>query len=148
MRLKKQTDYALRVLMYLGLNPDRSSTIKEIADSFEISQNHLMKVVQTLNHLGYLRTVRGNKGGIWLDKPLEEIVVGQALRELGEAGELAECFIKASNCKITPQCKLKHAFKKANDAFYAVLDSYTLADIQGNPDTMNQLLSLSEKTFA
>ncbi|MDX2471724.1 MAG: Rrf2 family transcriptional regulator [SAR324 cluster bacterium] len=148
MRLKKQTDYALRVLMYLTINQESSATVKEIADSFEISQNHLMKVVQNLKHLGYLHTVRGNKGGIWLGKPPGEIIIGQALRDLGEENELAECFIQASNCRITAQCKLKHAFKKANDAFFAVLDDVSLADIQGNPAALTQLLNIPESSFA
>ncbi len=134
MRLKKQTDYSLRVLMYLGGKGVDFSTIKEMAQIFEISQNHLMKVVQQLHQVGYVGTLRGKNGGVWLEKDPKEIVIGDVLRVTNEDNELAECFIQANKCNISPQCKLKHVFTEANQAFFKVLDSYTLADMIGSPD--------------
>ena len=63
MRLEKQTDYSLRVLMFLAAKRDRLSTIAEIAGRFEISQAHLMKVVYLLGKAGFIETVRGRSGG-------------------------------------------------------------------------------------
>lgn len=48
MRLTHYTDYSLRVLIYLGLRPERLSSIREIAAAYGISESHLMKVVQAL----------------------------------------------------------------------------------------------------
>ena len=69
MRLTRYTDYALRVLLYLGREPTRLCSIAEIARAYAISQNHLMKVVNDLVNAGYLESVRGRAGGIRLDRP-------------------------------------------------------------------------------
>ena len=50
MRLTTFTDYSLRVLMYLAAVPGRRATIGEIARAFDISENHLMKVVHALGN--------------------------------------------------------------------------------------------------
>jgi len=145
MRFKKQSDYALRVLMYLATVQGDSTTIKEIAQSFGISQNHLMKVVQSLRQSGFVKTQRGNKGGIRLGQPAEQIKIGQVLRKVGEQNELAECFIQVGHCKIDRICQLKPALAKANDAFFEVLDGYSLADILGSPRAMSDLLRLGTR---
>ena len=50
MRITSYTDYSLRVLMYLALKGDEQATIREIADSYEISKNHLMKASWKMNY--------------------------------------------------------------------------------------------------
>ena len=76
MRLTLYTDYSLRVLLYLGIKgEDRLSTIQEIADTYHISKNHLMKVTYDLGQLGLIETIRGRGGGIRLNKKPEEINV-------------------------------------------------------------------------
>ena len=52
MRLNQQTDYALRMLMYLGTNEDKRCTIADVAAVFAISENHLMKVANILSRSG------------------------------------------------------------------------------------------------
>lgn len=66
MRLTRYTDYAMRVLLYLGARQDRLCSIAEIAGAYGISQNHLMKVVSDLAGAGYLVSVRGRSGGVRL----------------------------------------------------------------------------------
>src|ERR1700722_8093118 len=71
-RLTVYTDYALRMLMYLALRKDQLATIAEIADSYDISRNHLMKVAHQLGIAGYVETVRGRGGGLRLAQPGRE----------------------------------------------------------------------------
>ena len=75
MRLTTFTDYNLRVLIYLAIQPERRATIAEIAKAFEISESHLMKVVHFLGKHGFLANVRGKGGGLTLAKPPEEIIL-------------------------------------------------------------------------
>ena len=77
MRLTRHSDYALRVLLYLGITTESLVTIGEIADRYGISRNHLMKVVNRLATHGYVETVRGKRGGIRLARPPEEINLGE-----------------------------------------------------------------------
>ena len=48
MHLTTFSDYTLRVLMYLAIDPAKLATIPAIAAAYAISENHLMKVVQHL----------------------------------------------------------------------------------------------------
>lgn len=129
MHITRYTDYSLRVLMYLAVQGDRLATIQEIADSYEISKNHLMKVVHQLNKKGYIETVRGKKGGMRLHMMPEEINVGILVRETEHDLSIVECHSSKNACKISPVCGLQPVFKEALQAFLSVLDKYTLKDV-------------------
>jgi Rrf2 family nitric oxide-sensitive transcriptional repressor len=129
MRITRYTDYSVRVLIYLGLKGESRSTIQEIAESYDISRNHLMKVVHDLQLRGYIDTIRGKNGGVRLRLQPEQINIGRLIRETEEDKALVECFGPDNDCVITPFCDLKHVLAKAQEAFFAVLDGYTLADL-------------------
>lgn len=138
MRLTRYTDYAMRVLLYLGARPGRLCSIAEIARSYSISQNHLMKVVNDLVNAGYLHSVRGRNGGITLSRPPQDINVGQVVRHTEDGFDLVDC----GSCVIAPACGLTAALYKALAAFLAVLDDYSLADLLDKRDMMESLLAI------
>lgn len=125
MRLTRYTDFALRVLIYLGTQPDRVCSIAEIARAYGISQNHLMKVAHDLGKAGYVESVRGRSGGIRLAHPADRINVGAVVRRTEEGFDLVEC----ESCLIAPACGLTGVLDEALAAFMAVLDRHTLADL-------------------
>lgn len=129
MRVTLQTDYALRVLLFVATKDGRLATIAEIADAFGISRNHLMKVVHRLAKAGYLETVRGKNGGIRLRRGAREINVGGVVRETEDTLAVLDCLADDTSCAIDRACILKHAFRDASAAFLAVLDGYTLEDL-------------------
>lgn len=125
MKLKSYTDYALRVLMHLAARPDRLASIGEIARTYRISHNHLMKVVHDLRKEGFLDAVRGRSGGIMLARPASRISVGDVVRCTEGQFDLVDC----ASCVIAPACALTSALHEARSAFMAVLDGYSLADL-------------------
>jgi Rrf2 family transcriptional regulator, nitric oxide-sensitive transcriptional repressor len=129
MHITRYTDYSIRVLMHLGLKGGDLSTIQEIADSYRISRNHLMKVVYELNRKGYIETLRGKNGGMRLRRKPEAINLGELVRETEQDLAVVECFGSGNECLITPACVLKSVFGEALTAFLRVLDGYTLADL-------------------
>ena len=130
MRLTVYTDYALRVLMYLAVKEDGLATIAEIAKSYGISRNHLMKVAHQLGVAGYIETVRGRGGGLRLAKPIEAIGLGEVVRYTEPDMAIVSCFKPLdAPCAIRPCCVLRRALEKARDAFLEVLDGYTLDDL-------------------
>ncbi|MDT9025931.1 MULTISPECIES: Rrf2 family transcriptional regulator [Rossellomorea] len=135
MRLTLYTDYSLRVLIFLASKPkEELSNIKEIADAYSISKNHLMKVTYELGKNGLIETIRGRNGGIKLAQSPEDINIGKLVRTTEEDFHLVECFdAKNNSCVITPVCGLKHVLGKALNAYLSVLDEYTLADLIQNP---------------
>lgn len=130
MRLTTYTDYALRVLMYLGVTP-RLATVGEIARAYGISRNHLVKIVHELSSRGYVRTVRGRRGGIELGRPPAEINLGTVVRETETDLALVQCLRPGNTgqCRVEGACVLRHALQGALDAFLHELDRYTLADL-------------------
>ncbi|QAS52890.1 Rrf2 family transcriptional regulator [Halobacillus litoralis] len=144
MRLKKYTDYALRVLILTASKREGElATKKEISEVFHISENHLGKIIHELNKLGLIETIRGRSGGIRLAKNPEEINVGSVVRAMEDDFHLLECFDCATNyCVITPACKLKHALHEALRAFLNVLDGYTLKDLLANQEELRELMGL------
>jgi Rrf2 family nitric oxide-sensitive transcriptional repressor len=129
MRLTTYTDYSLRVLIYLGLQRDKLTTIADIAHAYGISENHLMKVVHGLAQRGDVETVRGKGGGMRLARKPEDINIGETIRATEGEGGLLACVEAESDCCIQQACTLIGILKEAQTALYAVLDRYTLADL-------------------
>ena len=129
MRLTLYTDYSLRVLLYLASREGQTVTISELAGFYKVSRNHLVKVVHELGLNGYIQTTRGKNGGIRLNKPAAEIVIGEVVRKTEPDFDLLECFNPAINqCVISRACDLKSVLYEARASFLSVLDKYTLAD--------------------
>jgi Rrf2 family nitric oxide-sensitive transcriptional repressor len=129
MRLTAYTDYTLRTLIYLALDPGRHATIAQIADAYRISEAHLTKVAHQLGVAGEIETVRGRNGGLRLKKPPEKINLGAVVRRTEPDLTLVPCFDAAGACVIGEACVLQHALRAALTAFLAVLDRTTLADL-------------------
>lgn len=145
MRLTVMSDYSLRVLMYLGAKPEQRATIQEIATAYGISENHLMKVVHGLGRHGFIETVRGRGGGLRLARPAEDIKVGDVIRSVEDDFALVECFRNEDCCRITSICRLRGVLKLALDAYFRVLDEWTLAELVATP--RNLFAELSGQTL-
>jgi Rrf2 family transcriptional regulator, nitric oxide-sensitive transcriptional repressor len=141
MKLTTFTDYSLRVLIYLAAQPAERATIAQIATAFQVSEHHLVKVVHFLGKQGWLTNVRGKGGGLELGMPPEAMIVGRVVRETEGMDQIAECFGESDgDCAIAPHCRLRGVLGEASQAFYAVLDHYTLADLVDNRQQLAQIL--------
>ena len=143
MKLTSFSDYSLRVMIYLAAQPERRATIAEVSQAFGVSENHLTKVVHFLGKHGWLANVRGKGGGMGLALPPHEVRIGALLRAT-EGGDLpAECFgADPDQCCIARICRLRGVLAEATDAFYAVLDRYTLADLAHNQAALARRLGI------
>lgn len=129
MHLTRFTDYALRTLMYLGARPHEVVPVSEISQAYDISSNHVAKAAKWLTRDGYVRAHRGISGGLQLGVAPARIGIGALIRRT-EQLDLLECFDPETNaCRLAPACRLRPALRRARDAFQAVLDEYTLADL-------------------
>jgi Rrf2 family nitric oxide-sensitive transcriptional repressor len=140
MRLTAYTDYTLRTLMYLAVRPERGATIAEIASAYGISEAHLTKIVHQLGLAGEVATTRGRGGGLRLGKPAEAIGLGAVVRRTEPDMDLVPCFGDGGGCAIDEACVLSGVLREAVDAFLAVLDRYTVADLAAPRQRLSALL--------
>jgi len=144
MRLTVYTDYALRMLMYLAVKDDGLATIEDIAQSYGISRNHLMKVAHQLGVAGYVDTVRGRRGGLRLAKPAKAIGLGEVVRHTEPDMAIVMCFEPINaDCPILPYCVLRKALARARAAFINVLDDYTLSDLVRPRASLQAMLAIA-----
>lgn len=136
MRLTLMTDYALRLLMYVGERPERLCTIAEVAEAHGISESHLTKVTHQLALQGWLTTVRGKGGGMRLARRPDVINLGELVRALEPDLALVECLGVGSTCHLTGRCRLTTVLDGALQAFLAHLDGYSLADLMSDSDVV------------
>ena len=140
MRFTLYTDFALRTLIQVALNDGKLTTINDIARSFGISKQHLTKVVSDLGQKGYLDTVRGRGGGIRLHRPPRDINIGQVVRETEDKLDVIGCLGRRDYCPIERVCVLRNALRDATQAFFGVLDTYSLADLIKPKKALSSLL--------
>ena len=141
MQLTLFSDYTLRTLMYLGAHPGQVVPASAISEAYGTSSDHMAKAAKWLTQRGYVTAQRGKTGGLLLARDPHTICVGALLRETEPRLDLVECFDREHNtCPIAPTCKLKNALYQAREAFFAVLDGYTLADLLTNRDQLVPLL--------
>ena len=142
MKLRLQTDYALRSLMYLGF-VRRKATAEEIASLFNISKDHLVKIIQQLAKAGYVNTIPGRSGGVVLARDPAEIIIRDVVEMVEGHSRVLECVDDPSVCPIEPGCRLRSLLIKAESAFYATLGDVSIADLcmDKHPGGLHNLIS-------
>lgn len=145
MRLTRQTNYAVRMLMYCAADSANLSRIPDIAKAYSVSELFLFKILQPLAKAGIMQTVRGRNGGVRLARPANEITLLDVVKTTEDNFAMAECFENdASECPLVDSCGLNSALRRALNAFFEVLSEYTIEDlVKARPD-INALLGLDE----
>ncbi|MCF1438853.1 MAG: Rrf2 family transcriptional regulator [Shewanella sp.] len=140
MQLTRYTDYGLRTLMYVAIQPDRTQLfrIAEITEVFALSANHVSKVVHHLGKLGYLDTIRGKNGGFRLGMPANQINIGTLVRQLENSLAPIDC--EKPYCIFTSACQFKGVLSEAVNAYLGVLDKYNLQDVVSHSEELKPLL--------
>ncbi|HAU0965798.1 Rrf2 family transcriptional regulator [Legionella israelensis] len=142
MQLTQFTDYSLRALIYITLRKE-TCTIKDITEAYDISSNHMVKIIHNLATLKLIKTIRGKNGGILMAAQPEAINLGRLIIQLEPHFDLVPCFNKEkATCCIAPVCKLKSVLHEAQAAFMSVLERYTLADVVFNKAELSLLLNM------
>ncbi len=142
MQILKYTDYALRVLIYLGASPEAPVPTAQVAAAYGVSADHVAKAAKKLVQLGVVKASRGAGGGLMLARPADKIRIGAVVRRFEARRGPVECFRTAAPaCRLVSGCLLRGAFERAAEAFYRELDRNSLADLVENRPTLVRLLS-------
>ena len=142
MRLTRYTDLALRAVMRLAVMGDEDLlTTRQIAEAMNVPYTHMAKAIAHLQHLGVIEARRGRHGGLTLTGPGRRTQVGELIRVLEGDREAVVCE-GDHPCPLAGACRLRHALRQAQEAFYSSLNHVTVDDLVTSP-TGPVLLSLS-----
>ncbi|MEP1208980.1 MAG: iron-responsive transcriptional regulator RirA [Rhizobiaceae bacterium] len=143
MKLTSHTNYAIRMLMFCATK-QQLATVSEIARFYDLPEKFLFKILGGLTSQGFVETVRGRNGGIRLSKPADQIRLGDVVRQVEENFEMAECFREGEvSCPLVATCGMNEALTRALQAFFDVLNDYTIADLIRKDHNINVLLELN-----
>jgi len=128
-RFRLQTDYALKAILYLAMKGDANSTTEEIAEFYDISAAHLGRVIRRLQRYGYVKAIRGRRGGVRLDRDPSGLTLGEIVETLEEGGSLAE-----PNPGETPEARvqasqMRATLRRARGLFSNYLDKVSLTSL-------------------
>jgi len=148
MRLTKQTNYAIRMMMYCAVSRNgQLSRVQDVAKAYGVSELFLFKILQPLVEAGMMESVRGRKGGVRLAKPARDITLYDVVRVTEESFAMAECFEAGEiECPLIDSCALNSALYKALNAFFEVLQGYTIEDLVMARPHMRSLLGIMDAT--
>ena len=132
--LTNYTDFGLRALMLLAIEPDRVQSTAALATRLDVSRHHLAKILMDLVAGGYLLSSRGPAGGVRLAKQPGQIRIGDVVRYLERDQAMVECFrADGGQCNLLPECRLRLTLSRAKDAFIGALNGESLADMSPVP---------------
>lgn len=128
MRLTKQTNHAIRILIHCAGQRDQLMKVAEIATYLDITQQNVFKIVHLLTRAGFLKAMRGRHGGVRLARAPAEIRIGDVVRAT-ESTMLSSDEDASRAASQDARQPISHVFDTALDAFISVLDQHTLEDM-------------------
>jgi Rrf2 family protein len=131
MKISTRGRYALRLMLELALNDtEQYVTIKSIAERQDISGKYLEQIISVLSRAGFVKSIRGSRGGYKLAHPPQEYTLGQILRLIEGSLVPVSCMEDEPNmCPRHEHCATLDIWKQIDDAVSNILDNTTLADL-------------------
>lgn len=130
MKISTKGRYALRMMLEFALHPDECTKISQVAKRQQISDKYLEQIVTILSKAGYVKSIRGARGGYLLTKDPSEYTVGMILRLTEGSLAPVACLEGSKNsCERAESCVTLDVWKDLNEAISQVVDHVTLADL-------------------
>ncbi len=145
MRLTRQTNYAVRMLMYCAVRKGELSRVPDIARAYGVSELFLFKILQPLVSAKIVETVRGRHGGIRLARPASDVSLLEIVKTTEDNFAMAECFENdLADCPLVNNCALNSALREALNAFFAVLAKYSIEELSDTKTGLVELLGIDD----
>lgn len=140
MKISTKGRYALRLMLDLAQSdPEEFVTVKSISERQEISGKYLEQIVSVLNRAGYVKGVRGARGGFRLTRPAGEYTVGMILRAIeGNLVPVACMEDEPNRCPRSGRCAALTVWEKLDQAISGVVDHITLAELAGEQTALDK----------
>lgn len=130
MKISTKIRYGTRAMLELASHYGEGPIeLKEIAEKEEISLKYLEQVIIPIRTAGYVKSVRGSKGGYILAKPPSEIYLSELVEILDGPVHLVECINNPTACLKSPHCVTRDIWKEVSESINHLFRSITLEDM-------------------
>ena len=130
MKISTKSRYALNLMLELALHEDQNLSVKTVAALKDLSEKYLEQVIPVLMRCGYVKSVRGARGGYHLTKAPDEYTVGMILRAVEGGIAPVSCLDDDVNtCAKCHECVTLDLWEQVDRAISNVVDHVTLADL-------------------
>jgi Rrf2 family protein len=106
MLITRETDYAIRTVLYLARDRDRTANVTEVAHAMQIPKSFLAKVLQRLVRHHILTSMRGVGGGFRLAKKPSEISLLDIMEAVQGSAAINVCAIDSKQCRLSATCSV------------------------------------------
>jgi Rrf2 family protein len=127
MQIRRETDYAIRCVLYLSGSPDEVVMVNEIARAKRIPKSFLSKILQKLARAGIVRSIRGVKGGFRLAKGPESISILDVIEAIEGPVVMNHCAIDKRLCSLSNSCSAHPVWVNVRRKVEDILKSHNFA---------------------
>lgn len=128
MRLNKSTGDAIRILIACARADGALVKVVDLSATLDITMQNVFKIVHILSRAGLTAAVRGRHGGVRLSRPADAIFIGDIVRAMEQTETATDAGARASE-GASAAGDVTRVLGDALDAFIAVLDRHSLADM-------------------
>jgi Rrf2 family protein len=133
-KLSKKTEYGILALQHMmTIDDDHVSTVKEIAEQYNISQSLLAKICQQLAKSKIIQSVQGSRGGYALNMRPSDISLADVMEAIEGPLHIVECTHDHHNCDRDANCTLKIGLDPIQQQLATFLKGVTLAEFTPSP---------------
>lgn len=130
MKISTRVRYGTRALLDIAENDGNGPVcLKDIARRQNVSQPYLEQLILLLKAGGFVKSVRGARGGFLLARDPAEIKMAQVVASLGWQTELVDCLGNPGDCPQYTVCGVRDFWRQISDAVDNVLVATTVADL-------------------
>jgi Rrf2 family protein len=106
MLVTRETDHAMRCVLYLAREQGQFTNVSEISQQINISKSFLAKILQRLVREGIAESIRGINGGFRLLKEPHQITLLEVFNAIKGIAAVSTCAIDKRRCRMSSKCSV------------------------------------------
>lgn len=142
MQITRESDYAISCILYMATEPEKTYFISELAKPHYLPESFLAKILQKLSKSGFVKSIRGIKGGFLLAKKPKEISLFDVVESIEGSIAINMCTIDAGSCAVCADCPVHPVWVEIKNDVENKLRMYDFETLSG------QLMAKGKVTFS
>ncbi len=139
LKLSKKVEYGLMALLHLDeLEPGELVSTKDLSEQFNIPADLLGKVLQALARAGVLESVHGAHGGYRLQRPLDELTLGDVMAAVEGPLHLVRCHESPDTCDQYGTCNIRGPVLRIQEELTSYLSAFRLGTFRRRSEMAKQ----------